>query len=369
MTVSERADLDTMAASISERIRALPRHDAATLRALRRVVSKEVAAAPARESDGSQSDVLGASELAVRDADSVAAFLQRHRGRLAPRVLREVRNKLASGRKAQARTVWCAVTTDIGCRDRRRRPSAARSMPDAPLAVRVRRLWGGCYRIGCQRPELGIDPPRVGRPASVPPASAMATTGSRRQLARTTRVMRRIALITLAGACATEPAATGVDDADAVATLTIVEQLRIGSVSDPDVGFTRVDEVDVDSDGQIFVFETRPPEIRVYSASGELVRRIGRQGRGPGELQGPRFSFGVRSDTVWVIDPFARRITLFDRTGRLLSTGTIQDARMEWGSGETVALVPFEMEPQGLFVSSTPLVGGTGRSPPATRIC
>jgi hypothetical protein len=80
MTVSERADLDTMAASISERIRALPRHDAATLRALRRVVSKEVAAAPARESDGSQSDVLGASELAVRDADSVAAFLQRHKG-------------------------------------------------------------------------------------------------------------------------------------------------------------------------------------------------------------------------------------------------------------------------------------------------
>lgn len=41
--------------------------------------------------------------LAVRDAAAVRAFLEQHRARLAALVLREVRHKLETGRKAGAR--------------------------------------------------------------------------------------------------------------------------------------------------------------------------------------------------------------------------------------------------------------------------
>ncbi len=42
-------------------------------------------------------------ELAKRDAAAVATFVRRHAARLAPRVRREVRNKLETGRKVPKR--------------------------------------------------------------------------------------------------------------------------------------------------------------------------------------------------------------------------------------------------------------------------
>ena len=42
--------------------------------------------------------------LAVRDADAVSTFVERHEARLASQVSREVRNKLQTGRKAKSKT-------------------------------------------------------------------------------------------------------------------------------------------------------------------------------------------------------------------------------------------------------------------------
>jgi hypothetical protein len=35
----------------------------------------------------------------------------------------------------------------------------------------------------------------------------------------------------------------------------IEEEMRLGSVDDPEVGFSRIGRVDVDRDGQIYMFE------------------------------------------------------------------------------------------------------------------
>ena len=127
------------------------------------------------------------------------------------------------------------------------------------------------------------------------------------------------------------------------------EDARIGDMDDPDVGFSRIGGVDLDDEGNVYVVESLLAEIRVYTPEGELLRRIGRRGEGPGEFQGPP-RFGVMGDTVWAIDLQANRITLFDRSGALLSTGAIQPVMVPIPSGMGHVL-PLRMRADGLFTS------------------
>ncbi|HZD04508.1 MAG TPA: hypothetical protein VE173_06310, partial [Longimicrobiales bacterium] len=99
----------------------------------------------------------------------------------------------------------------------------------------------------------------------------------------------------------------------------LVEDVRVGSLDDPDVGFSNITGVDVDRDGFIYVLERMDREIRVYDPEGRRVRTIGGPGRGPGEFERPTL-FGVLGDTVWVNDTGLDRLTLFSRGGDLIST-------------------------------------------------
>jgi hypothetical protein len=56
---------------------------------------------------------------------------------------------------------------------------------------------------------------------------------------------------------------------------------------------------------------------------------------------------------VWVIDLLvARRMTLYNRAGDVLSTGIIRDVPIEMNlSGQSASLVPFEMDDDGLFAA------------------
>jgi hypothetical protein len=109
---------------------------------------------------------------------------------------------------------------------------------------------------------------------------------------------------------------THIDD---LAPLTLVEEVRIGSVDDPDVGFSRIGRIHVDADGMVFVHESTDQQIRLYDAEGRFVRSYGRRGDGPGEFR-VILGFGLLGDTLWVSDGGARRLTLFSRSGDLLHT-------------------------------------------------
>jgi hypothetical protein len=136
-------------------------------------------------------------------------------------------------------------------------------------------------------------------------------------------------------------------DADAARMLTAVEDLRIGSVDDPDAGFTRIAGVRVAADGRVFVLEQREMQIRVYDAQGRRVRVIGGEGEGPGEFRYPS-SLGLRNDTIWVVDNLNRRLTLFDLDGRVLATIPAGGA-LVWGN--TVRVVPSEPLGNGRYAS------------------
>jgi hypothetical protein len=143
---------------------------------------------------------------------------------------------------------------------------------------------------------------------------------------------------------------TSSDDMDAAARFTAEEEFRIGSVDDPDQGFSRVVGMDVAADGRLFVGELQDVQIRVYSPDGRLLHRIGRRGGGPGEFQGmPRF--GVSGDTLWTYDQSAGRITLFDTRGVVLSTGPTQGEPITLADGRRLWVAPASMRADGLFTS------------------
>lgn len=96
----------------------------------------------------------------------------------------------------------------------------------------------------------------------------------------------------------------------------VVEELRLGSLeSDGPEMFGQVRSVEVDAAGRIWVLEGQAQEIRVFDATGEYVRTVGRKGGGPGEL-----SNAVRLDRapdghMWVMDPENGRLSVFDTAG------------------------------------------------------
>lgn len=141
-------------------------------------------------------------------------------------------------------------------------------------------------------------------------------------------------------------------DLDALPYLTLEEVTRIGSVDDPDYGFSRIGGVDVDRDGNVWVFEAQARELRAYSPTGELLRRVGQRGDGPGEFsQWGTIDFGVAGDTLWVFDSGNRRLTLFNRMGEVLSDGTIEQFRIPSHVPQALLTIsPAHLGSDGLFV-------------------
>jgi hypothetical protein len=136
-------------------------------------------------------------------------------------------------------------------------------------------------------------------------------------------------------------------NADDVPRLVAEADIRLGDFDDPAIGFSRIFGVDVDDEGNIYVFEGMDQQIRVYSPAGDLLRRIGGPGEGPGEFSGiPRF--GVIGDTVWANDQQGARITLFDRAGTVLSTGRTTGVQVPLPQSFGYVL-PYTMRRDGRF--------------------
>lgn len=145
------------------------------------------------------------------------------------------------------------------------------------------------------------------------------------------------------------------DNIDALTGLEAVEELRIGSVDDPDVGFSQLYLADVDSDGNVYVLEGMDRQIRVYNPAGSLIRRIGGPGEGPGEFEDPPI-FGVHGDSVWAFDMGARRITFFDRAGNVLSAARTDGLKIPL-PGRYGYVFPSSMRSDGTLAGWLMMVG------------
>ncbi len=78
---------------------------------------------------------------------------------------------------------------------------------------------------------------------------------------------------------------------------------------------------------EIWVVETAAHRITVFNCDGEVVRRIGIRGVGPGEFNFPTFIWIDKSGTVYIVDSMNFRIQIFNSAGEFVSSfGEIGDA-------------------------------------------
>jgi hypothetical protein len=109
--------------------------------------------------------------------------------------------------------------------------------------------------------------------------------------------------------------------ADALPEWALHEELRIGSVDDPDQALTSIGQVMVGPDGRVYVSQPQDAMVRVFDRTGAAAGVIGTRGQGPGEFRSMA-AMGFLGDTLWVSDRGARRVSRFAADGTFLTSAT-----------------------------------------------
>lgn len=106
-------------------------------------------------------------------------------------------------------------------------------------------------------------------------------------------------------------------------------------------------DVDADAQGNLYVLDTGGPRIQVFDPQGKLVRSLGKQGEGPGEMKMPALLAVARDGRIAVFDMALQRISILDAQGKLirdqLTQGPVHD--LTW-------------DPEGRLIVATAASGG-----------
>lgn len=153
---------------------------------------------------------------------------------------------------------------------------------------------------------------------------------------------------------------------DHVTELSWVEEVRIGSVEDPEAGFSSIGQIQVLENGDIYVLDSQAREVRVFDADGQRVRVLGGSGQGPGEFSMPTL-MGFLGDTLWVSDMLDRRLTWFGPEGEVLFTTPAPRVSFDpIGTGVSLILTPRVPRSDGFIESGMSEThvrgGGTGEA-------
>ena len=105
----------------------------------------------------------------------------------------------------------------------------------------------------------------------------------------------------------------------AAARFTLTRELRIGAVDDREYSLTFVGGLAARTDGTILVLQPQDGTIKAFGANGKSRGAIGRKGSGPGEFVSP-VVFGIKDDSVWVVDHGLARISLFAPDGAFVAS-------------------------------------------------
>lgn len=100
-----------------------------------------------------------------------------------------------------------------------------------------------------------------------------------------------------------------------------IEELIIGndSIAEENM-FLDPSEIEIDSEGNLYILEKLDSTIKKYNPSGHLIKKIGRQGQGPGEFV-ELSSIEINSkNEIFAYDSRLRKIEVFTTNGNLIKT-------------------------------------------------
>lgn len=97
------------------------------------------------------------------------------------------------------------------------------------------------------------------------------------------------------------------------------EELSLGKADGEEAYlFSRINGLDVDDNGNLYVLDYRSAHVRVFDDRGVFLRTIGRKGQGPGETERPVFVQVGRSGELMIYDYLRRNLVTFSRHGKYL---------------------------------------------------
>lgn len=104
--------------------------------------------------------------------------------------------------------------------------------------------------------------------------------------------------------------------ADSSGAWRVEETGRFGGADGSRSELVEPSTIGVDNFGRVYVADRKPPAVKIFDSTGQLVRVIGREGGGPGEF---RVAFiAVRKGVLAVHDPMQSRTSVFDTAGSYL---------------------------------------------------
>jgi hypothetical protein len=153
-------------------------------------------------------------------------------------------------------------------------------------------------------------------------------------------------------------------DADRLPSLVARAEARIGHADDPKLSFNRIGAVDIDRDGNTYVYDVQTYNVRVFARDGKLVRAIGGRGSGPGEFS-TRFGiqgFGIAGDSIWTFESGNLRVNVFRRDGTVVSATTLAGVSpaIPIHNGAVAIISPGFRRSDGAFVSAAEPVAPSG---------
>ncbi len=99
-------------------------------------------------------------------------------------------------------------------------------------------------------------------------------------------------------------------------TLQLEKLWRVGGDSEADGEFFGViTDIGVHPSGEVYLLDMQLSEVKVFSASGEYLRSIGREGEGPGEFRRPSSLFFDPQGNVGVVQMQPSRVVMLDPKG------------------------------------------------------
>lgn len=127
--------------------------------------------------------------------------------------------------------------------------------------------------------------------------------------------------------------------------LVLEEELRIGSVDDPEYALTKVGDVRIGEGGEIYVWQPMSHRMVVFARDGRRLHTVGARGAGPGEFLGPARWTWV-GDSLAGFDQDQQRYSLFTPAP---PPGRSPRSTPREGSGEEGDL--FALDPLGRHVT------------------
>jgi hypothetical protein len=129
------------------------------------------------------------------------------------------------------------------------------------------------------------------------------------------------------------------------------EVVRIGMVEGPEeYVFGRLGGMLVTADGHILIADALTHDLRVFDVTGKFVRKVGREGEGPGEFGGISQLQRLTGDTIGVIDQSSQRVDLLDPSLRFVRRYRPHLTETVAPSGMTADKL------EGLFADGAPLM-------------